>query len=213
MSIKAVIFDMDGVLIDSEMEYIRIWKDLYDREKIDMKIEDLYFLAGSAHHVEIDLFAEKAGISAEKAEEIRTAYFVTRPVDYLSIRKFYVTEILKHLKDKGIAIALASSSTLSNIDMVLSQCDIKDFFSLVISGEQFQRTKPDPEIYLTSIQKLGLKKEEIIVIEDSGYGIEAAKRAGLKVIAIEDPVLQFDNRIADYIAKDLKEAERIIEQC
>ncbi|MBQ2506710.1 MAG: HAD family phosphatase, partial [Erysipelotrichaceae bacterium] len=74
-------------------------------------------------------------------------------------------------------------------------------------------TKPDPEIYLTSIQKLGLKKEEIIVIEDSGYGIEAAKRAGLKVIAIEDPVLQFDNRKADYIAKDLKEAERIIEQC
>ena len=213
MSVKAVIFDMDGVLIDSEMEYIRIWKDLYDQEKIDIKIEDLYFLAGSPHHVEIDLFSNKAGISVEKAEEKRTAFFKQHPVDYLSIRKAYVEEILKHLKEKGITIALASSSTFSNIKTVLSQCAIKDYFSLIVSGELFEKTKPDPEIYLTTIAKLGFEKEEIIVIEDSNYGIEAAKRAGLKVIAIEDPVLRFDNRKADWIAKDLKEAERIIELC
>ena len=74
----------------------------------------------------------------------------------------------------------------------------------------FEKTKPDPEIYLETIRRLDLEKEKIAVIEDSSYGIAAAKAAGLYTIAIEDPILHFDNSNADAVAKDLFEAERMI---
>ena len=210
MRFEAVIFDMDGVLIDSEMEYIRLWKKLYHLKQIPMEEKDLYFLAGSAHHVEIDLFAEKMGISAKEAEKIRTAFFKRHPVDYKRIKKYYVDEILTSFSRAGMKIALASSSTFANIDTVLKQCGIDTYFSPIISGEMFEKTKPDPEIYLETIRRLDLEKEKIAVIEDSSYGIAAAKAAGLYTIAIEDPILHFDNSNADAVAKDLFEAERMI---
>ena len=211
--IRAVIFDMDGVLIDSEMAYIRIWKSLYDKMQIPIKIEDLYFLAGSPHHVEIDLLSEKAGIDQEEAERIHTEFFRRNPVDYKKIRKHYVKEILNDLSRKKIIIALASSSKPENIAEVLDQCEISEYFSVITSGHMFKKTKPDPEIYIKTVELLGVQKEEIIVIEDSPYGIKAAKSAGLCVIAIEDPILCYDNKEADFVVKDLEEAERIIEKC
>ncbi len=210
--IKAVIFDMDGVLIDSEIEYIRLWKKFYEGRKIDIKLEDLFFLAGSPQETEIKLLVRKCGISYEEAVSLKNEYFRLHKLDYRKIKKAYVNEILEFLKKKGIRIALASTSSFTNINMVLQECEIRNYFELLISGEMFVRSKPDPEIYETCIRKLGIKKENAVVIEDSNYGIRAAKRANLNVIAVNDPVLKYDNHEADYIVKDLHEAERIIEK-
>lgn len=101
---------------------------------------------------------------------------------------------------------------MENIEEVLLQCDIYDFFSFLVSGEQFEKTKPDPQIYEYTVQQLGLEKEEILVIEDSEYGITSATSAGLTVIALLDPILQFNVSKATYQIKTLKDAINIIER-
>lgn len=209
--IQAVIFDMDGVLINSEIEYIKIYRDFYEENGAPTNIEELYFLAGSPHNVEYELICEKLHVNLEEAYRLQRYFFDRYTIDYASIKKEYVSEILAYLKEKNITIALASSSSMENIQTVLKQCEISEYFSLLVSGGMFTKTKPDPEIYEYTVSKLNIPKENILVVEDSNYGIEASKAAGLKTVAVIDPVLQFNNEKADYKIKTLKELEKIIE--
>ena len=84
----------------------------------------------------------------------------------------------------GLRSAVGSSGYRVNVDFVLERCDIERYFSAIVAGDEVTRCKPDPEIYLTAAAKLGLKPSECIVFEDAEAGIEAAKRAGIKVVAL-----------------------------
>ncbi len=210
--LKAVIFDMDGVLVDSEKEYLRMWKKYYYTNGIDISEEELRTICGSPHSYEIELLARKAGICYEKAAKLRSEYLNRNKIDYRKIKKPHVDEILTYIRNQGLKTALASTSTYENINAALNECEIADRFDFIISGEMFKRSKPDPQIYETTVRKLGCSKKEVLVIEDSDYGIQAAKAAGLTVIAIDDPVLKFDNHLADYIVKDLAEAKEILKE-
>jgi HAD superfamily hydrolase (TIGR01509 family) len=93
-------------------------------------------------------------------------------------------ELLVALRDENILCAVGSSGYRANVDFVLDKCNIEPYFSAIVAGDEVTRCKPDPEIYLTVAAKLGLSPEECIVFEDAEAGIEAAKRAGIKVIAL-----------------------------
>lgn len=203
--IKAVIFDMDGVLVDSEYEYLKLLEAFFRENGASVKRDELFFLAGASRMDEIRFMAQKLDWSIDETIAKKQVFYDQRPIDYRAIRKEYVAEILAFLKERKIRIALASSSPMSNITEVLAACEIAPYFSQCVSGEMFTRSKPDPEIYEYSVKKLGLKKEEILVVEDSTYGIVAAKRAGLKVIAVWDSVFQFDVSQADATIASLKE--------
>lgn len=209
--IKAVIFDMDGVLINSEIEYIKLSKRFLDEQGIDLSFEDLFFFAGSPRSVELEFLSEKMNLPKEECELIEDEFFKKFTINYAQIKKYYVDELLSFLKSKGITIALASSSKMSNIEQVLNECNIRDYFTYVVSGEMFKRTKPDPEIYEYTCKKLNIEKDQILVVEDSTYGITASKAAGLKTVAIIDPILKFDNTLADYRVDSLKDVVDIIE--
>lgn len=202
---------MDGVLVNTEIEYIKQYKTFLEECKVPIQIEELYFLAGSSKKVEHEFLEKITKISMNDIIQLKDKYFASHPLNYSKLTKYYVKEILEYLKEKHIKIALASSSSIDNIMDVLEQCDIKEYFSIIVSGDFFQNTKPNPEIYEFTVNKLNIDKKEIIAVEDSNYGIEAAKRANIKVAAVLDPILNFDTQLADYRIKTLKELKDIIE--
>ena len=209
--IKAVIFDMDGVLIDSEIYYIRVLKQFLKENGVSLEESELHFLAGSAREVEDEFLAScLVNLTKVDAKNAKDAYFKKHPVDYAKLAKKGQKAILEYLKSKKITLALASSSPLDNIEEVLEACAISSYFSYVVSGEMFKRTKPDPEIYEYTTKLLGFTKEEIIVVEDSTYGITAADRANLKVIAVRDPRFNFDTSKATYVINELNDIKKII---
>lgn len=212
MKIKAVIFDMDGVLVDSEITYIRLWQTFLAENGVSVSIADLRFLAGSSREIENQFLSKMLHLSVREVEKKKKDFYQKHPINYKNIQKSFSRQLLSFLKEKEIKIALASSSPMENIEEVLLQCDIYDFFSFLVSGEQFEKTKPDPQIYEYTVQQLGLEKEEILVIEDSEYGITSATSAGLTVIALLDPILQFNVSKATYQIKTLKDAINIIER-
>ncbi len=93
-------------------------------------------------------------------------------------------EFLRALKDAGFRISVGSSGSRTNVDFVLSKCGITEYFDAIVSGDMVTRCKPDPEIYLTAAAKLGLSPSECVVMEDAPAGIEAARRAGCRLVVL-----------------------------
>jgi HAD superfamily hydrolase (TIGR01509 family) len=211
--IKGVIFDMDGVLVNSEFVYRGHLYEFLKSLDIEVEISELNFLAGSSGSVEDDYLVKKINKSIEEVKQLRETYFKGITIDYEKIKKPYVNELLDYLVSKKIKIGLASSSKMENIKYVLEDCKIKDYFSVVVSGEMFQESKPNPEIYHYTASAMELDKEELLVIEDSNYGVLAGKAAGLKVAAVIDPIFQFDVTSADYKIETLRDVIEIIETC
>ena len=120
--------------------------------------------------------------------------------------------LLEFLKNRGLVIALASNSPLDFVDRMLDECGMRPFFDHIVSGRTLNRCKPDPAIYLYSMKQLGLSPEELLVIEDSPYGVEAAVRAGLRVASLRDPVLELDLSQATWQIDSLDQIKDIVKQ-
>ena len=109
------------------------------------------------------------------------------------------------LKENGYRLAVASATKLPLVIRVLTENGIVDYFDQVVSGNMFERGKPDPEIYFYTAGKLGVKPEECLVVEDSTIGITAASRAGMKIAAVIDDRFGFDRSLADFEIENLGE--------
>ncbi|OOF81765.1 HAD family hydrolase [Rodentibacter caecimuris] len=133
-------------------------------------------------------------------------------VDYLSIFRSDIQKIIDFAKQHHIKLAVASSSGLEHIQNILTKCDIIQHFDFIVSGEQFERNKPDPTIYRYTLEKLGVQAKNAVAIEDSFFGIQAAKYAGIPVIAYEEKRILIDQSEADYCGKDMSEILTIIQK-
>lgn len=205
--IKAVIFDMDGVIIDSEGVYLEYQLEFAKKKNPNVKLEDLYPMVGATKQ-ECWEVVERVVSNGQTWEELRTEFRqrdIYGEIDYRSIYRLEVTDTLKQLKEAGYRLALASSTHLELVERVLKENGIRDYFEAVVSGEQFKKSKPDPEIYLYTAGQLKLKPEECLAVEDSTIGITAAHRAGLKIAAVIDTRYGFDQSLADYKLNRVKE--------
>lgn len=212
--IKAVIFDMDGVIIDSEGVYLEYQLEFAKKKNPDVKLEDLYPLVGATKQ-ECWKVVERVVSNGQTWEELRNEFRqrdIYSEIDYRNIYRPEVTDTLKQLKDAGFRLALASSTHLELVERVLEENGIRDYFEAVVSGEQFKKSKPDPEIYLYTAGQLKLEPGECLAVEDSTIGITAAHRAGLKIAAVIDTRYGFDQSLADYklnTVKDVLEAVKV----
>ena len=196
--IRGAIFDMDGTLVDNSAVHIEAFDIFCRRYGVGDWREKLTRAFGMGNDdimrsiMPETLVREKgvADLADEKEAIYREIYAPKiRPVDGL-------VDLLGRLRDAGIRCAVGSSGCRTNVDFVLDNCGIAEFFDVIVSGDRVRRCKPDPEIYLTAAAGLSLPAAECLVFEDAGAGIESARRAGAGRVVALTTTLSRENLIA-----------------
>lgn len=205
---QAVIFDMDGVIVDSERFYYDQLDEMYSAEGIFVPREELCRAVGASYKdfkSNLVRWFAMGGVdlSPEEAEARYDAWAAVHPADYAALLNPGVRETVAELKGLGVRVALASSSPMDNIMHVLEVCGLSDAFEHVTSGEQFLESKPNPEIYLHTLDLLGLPATSCCCVEDSVLGIAAGKAAGLTVIAKREDRFGFSQELADAVVDSI----------
>ena len=204
---KAVIFDMDGVLIDSEALHLYDFRVFLQKHNQNLTNEELSEFVGLDAKTFIGHLQEiwKPVSLLPSIEEIKEG--CKYPSDsFQDMLVPHVRFILSHLKENNIKIAIASSSPYNIIYKMLSINDIDSYFDVIVSGNDVQAKKPSPDIYFETLKRLELPSNDCIVIEDSLVGSQAAINAGLYVIAVKENRFLVDQSQADCIVNDLIEA-------
>jgi len=185
---EAVIFDMDGVLIDSEPIHYEIENRLFDQLGIAVS-DDVHrnYLGTSAEFMYADLksrFGLSASISElmEFGESFTCDYF--RQLQVLNVNEG-VLSLLKELKLAGMKLAVATSSSTEVAKILLDRCEITAYFDAIVTTSEAGKSKPAPDVYLLAAQKIGIAPFNCIVFEDSPNGLSAAKSAGMYCIAVQ----------------------------
>lgn len=207
--IKAIIFDMDGLMIDSE----RVTFECYQERLKDMNLtmdEEFYkTLLGKPikgiYQRFYDVYGNDFPIEnvIQDVHQLMDERFETEGVP---VKKGLV-KLLHYLKDNNYKTIVATSSNRDRVDKILAQAKITEFFDDSICGDEVTKGKPNPEVFLKSCQKLGVNVDEAIVLEDSEAGIQASYDANIKVICIPDmkyPEKQYEEKTFK-ILKDLTE--------
>lgn len=181
---KAFLFDMDGVLVDTQQIHTLALKKVFDEYGIETTLEELASFAGTKRGTAFRKAAEERGVTLpiEEMCDAKDAVFdaMIEKTDLKPIAG--IPEILQALQKKGVRTAIASSSSREFISLVVDRTGIRPYFDAFVSGQELPESKPNPAIYLLAAQTLGVNPAECIVLEDAYLGVEAAKRAGMRCI-------------------------------
>ncbi len=213
---KAVIFDMDGVIFDTERMVVKCWKviaDKYNIPNIEDHCREATGLNVAATKV---VFERRYGTDLpyedlrSERKEIFMKAFNNGEVDI----KPGVVELLKFLKENGIKTAIASSTSSATVTYELKLMGLYDYFDEVVCGDMVSKSKPDPEIFLLAAEKLGVKPCEAFGIEDSYNGVRALRAANLHTIMVPDMIEPDDEmrKLSDIILPSLIETKEYIKE-
>lgn len=211
---KAVIFDMDGVLIDSEPIYMHIFNEFLSAHGNEVDMQKVYKVIGTANPKTFEIIGKLFNdpINSEQAMELFEKFTPEIGFNYQDLLNPHVNFILNKLQANNIQIGLASASSRESIDKMKKENNIEQFFGYTVSGQEVKHSKPAPDVYLKTMEKLNVEPANTIVLEDSPSGIQAGKASGATVIAIKDTRYNLDQSKADYIASDFIESFYIIQK-
>ncbi len=206
--IKAVLFDMDGVLVDSE-EFIRKAAILmFEELGLEPKPEDFFEFIGAGEDRFLGGVAEKYNFPFNLPEGKKRTYEI-----YLELIKGNLSPLpgvfsfMEECKKRGLKTALATSADKTKMDANLVEMGItQDSFDAVVNGLDIKHKKPSPDIYILAAKLIGLKPEECLVVEDAVNGVEAAKSAGAKCLGLTTSFSEKQLFEADWFAEDLSKA-------
>lgn len=212
---KAVIFDMDGVIIDSEPLHQRVEADLLKELGGEMTDDERESFVGTTDEHLWSWVKEKfkVDLSVEEMIQMKKERFIEEIHTVPLVDG--VKELLENLKEEGYLIALASSNNRQAVDKIIEQFDLEKYLELAMSGEDVKKGKPNPEMFLKTAKAMQVKAKECLVIEDARNGVIAAKKAGMKCIAYDNPksgkqdLSAADLILEDYDHFDLNQVENL----
>lgn len=185
---EAVVFDMDGIIFDSENLWLRCWAILEKEYGLKDTREAVLRCTGTTkavtREIMMDYYGE--GFDYEKFAGLSSELFHKIEKEEGLPLKPGVFELLDWLKEKKIKLALASSTRIVVVEDQLKTAGLYDYFDVVIGGDMLEKSKPEPDIYILACEKLGVKTKESYAIEDSFNGIRSAYSAGMKPIMVPD---------------------------
>ena len=182
----AVLFDMDGVIIDSNPYHKDAWLEFCRRYEVELKEEDVprYIYGKTNKTALVDVFQREFSPeeSFRMSEEKEAIYRELHRADISLIKG--LDSLLKTFAQHDIPLAVCTNAPIANLDFMLEETGIRPYFKVLIDASQVSKGKPDPEIYLKAARLLDVPPARCIVMEDSTVGVEAGLRAGMKVVGI-----------------------------
>ena len=215
--IKAVLFDLDGILFDSEAHDQALNKEYFEKINCPIPPERCYNMICVDEKTDwwgkiVEGYEDQIDTVKLKKDLFTYTRARWKELDFSTIMFEEIPEVLQGLKDRGMRLAVASSSPLDYVQRALNDACLMDYYDVVISGKDFERGKPNPDVYLYCAAQFNLTPEECVVIEDSTNGIAAGKNAGMKVIARRDTRFNMNQSRADYFVDNEREIFAIIDE-
>jgi HAD superfamily hydrolase (TIGR01509 family) len=201
---SAVIFDMDGVLLDSEPLHYEAVRQILAEQGVDFPIEEYFRYLGTTLTSTWDDLCERYPITMP-FEQFEARYNADVLVQYQAGAPLIAgaRELVAQLRDEGVPIAVASSSHREWVEAALTGAGLRQYFDQTTAGDEVSMGKPSPEIYLKAAQKLGVDPAECIAIEDAPAGVESARAAGMSVVLVRSELTNDLALASDWQVDDL----------
>ena len=209
LKVKAVLFDMDGVITDTMPYHFRAWRRVMKENGIDVTRCEVYLREGQPGRRTIkELFAEK-GMASDPALAARIIRDKERLFKKIVRRRFVrgARRFVGHMEKKGLALGLVTGTARHEAKKILP-ASLWRSFRVTVTGDDVRHGKPHPEPYLLALKKLGVRRRDAVVLENAPFGIHAAKRAGLTCIALETSLPKGYLKDADMVFSSYRELER-----
>ena len=188
---RALIFDFDGLILDTETAEVEIWNDFYAQVGLTFTMDAYINAIGSNSPEDFHpaiLLADREG-EERSFEQIRQDF---RKIAYLRCEQLEamdgVVDLIKNAKTKGYFLAVGSSASYSWVQTHLNRLGLLNAFDVIVTFDDVENAKPAPDIFLKVLEKLGVSAENALVFEDSQNGVLAAHRAGIRAIAVPNPI-------------------------
>jgi HAD superfamily hydrolase (TIGR01509 family) len=212
--LRSIIFDLDGVLADSEPWWSKIDAELLADYGVTYRGEYHQNVLGVSYRLAVEFYKKAFALSVPTEEmmrrrgEIATEFFANRVGLFLNVK-----EVLEELRRMKLHLAVATSSVSASARPFLDRHQLTGFFDVIVTGEEVERGKPAPDIYLCAAQHLGISADACLVVEDALPGVAAAKAAKMRVAAIPDRrfvnPLEYEKK-ADYVLNSLKQLPALV---
>jgi|SRR6185503_16104135 len=204
----AVIFDMDGTLVDNTPYHFRSWQALYKKYGKGELSRETYYKQISG----VPVMETVRRVFGEGRDEAQLKALLNEKEEYY--RKIYapylapingLENFLTELKNAGVKMAMGTSATVADIDFILNKIPIRDDFDAIIDASMVTKPKPDPQVYLKAAHALSMPPEKCVVFEDSLAGIKSANNAGMKVVGITTSHTADELQPVDLVINDYSE--------
>jgi HAD superfamily hydrolase (TIGR01509 family) len=189
--IRGIIFDFDGLIVDTEWSVYQSWVELFDSFGAELPLDQWTSIIGTSQHEHFDPF----GVLEQQVGELvdRQSLRQKRRERELALVRAQpilpgVEDYLQAARSAGLKLGIASSSDRRWVAGNLARLGMLEYFEVVHTSEDVERTKPDPTLYRLALRSLGLQPNETLALEDSPNGITAAKRAGIYAVAVPNPL-------------------------
>lgn len=210
LKVKAIIFDRDGVIINTEGVVIDSVREAFKKLGFVLQKEDLSKIIGRSRDDYKDYFLKKWDFDFNEFRRIQSEYFYTN----LNAAPYFeeAVKLIKALYIRKIKMAVTTSAGIESTSVILHNAGIDHMFKVIVTREDCRNLKPDPESYIFTSKKLKIDPMYCVAIEDTALGVEAAKKAGMQCIAIPNEFTQSqDFTKADIVAQSARDIEEFVE--
>lgn len=206
--IDGVVFDMDGVLTDTEQAWIRLFDEMVGIYGERLSDEDKAELFGCSDAVENVVLGRVLGVPADEVAPVKQQWCSMHPMDYGALAIQGNLDTARRLHENGLKVAIASSSSRENVERMVRETGMEDAFDALACGDDVKRAKPAPDVFLRAAELLGIAPAHLVAVDDSPVGVDAAVAAGMTAVQYAvNPDWDSKNPLVTAIVRSTEELE------